>query len=368
MEHTGYFQKLQARERALTLNPGVAGLLNETQGAAFAGRPLAPLLRECLVANVAYAYQHHGFCVFAPSAQALLAAALARDTGLSFDDVSRWLEDVSYALLQDFALLRMLDGEPDWQAVDTAFFRSLCKRAICAEPGETFELGLDGWDMELVAYLRVVSSEALELVRAGADPEDVIRYVGERMDARPDVAVFEEALCECLGELRENPLRLLVWRVECFSSFSDIRQEAKFFVRNDSSQVERHAFELAGFLSALHPHRTENGACLLEESPVTVAQIERALVGRTRGSALFDCGLLREWMRLPDGDTSVDKTARTAALNQILQDCLRLGLVFELVQRTGRTQVRTVKKVGLTRTALGILRPFAASIEQALRR
>ena len=136
MEHTPYFKKLSTKERAQALNPGVAALLAETLGVRFSARPPPPVVREALLANVAYAYQHYGFCVFAPSSQAFLASALQRETGVPFEDVVGWLEETAYALLEDFTILKLLEGEPDWHAVDNAFFKALAKRAVCAEPGE----------------------------------------------------------------------------------------------------------------------------------------------------------------------------------------------------------------------------------------
>lgn len=369
MEHTPYFKKLSAKERALALNPGVSALFRETLASRFMGRVLPVALRETLLVNVGYAYQHYGFCLFAPSAQAFLATSLMRETGLSFDDIAAWLEEIAYALLEDFTILKMLEGEPDWDAVDAAFFRAVAKRTICAEPGETAELGLDCWDGELVAFLRVVASEGLLSLRAGVSLEAIQQIQSERIQARPDAAVFREALLQAFEELQENPLRLLVWRVECFSSFGDIRQEAKFFVRNETSEIERRAFELAGLLSLLHPHRTEDGVRLLEESPVSLAQLEKAVFGQSRSSRFFDCSLLRNWMDLAPTKTGAELQGRTAALSRlafILEESKRLGLVFELSHNVRASSTRQTKKYGLTKTALGILKPFAASISQAL--
>ncbi|MCA2959457.1 MAG: hypothetical protein IOD12_04335 [Silvanigrellales bacterium] len=369
MEHSLYFKKLSTKERALALNPGVAGLFRETLASRFVGRILPTAPRETLLVSVGYAYQHYGFCVFSPSAQAFLATSLMRETGLSFEDIAGWLEEVAYALLEDFTILKMLEGEPDWDSVDVAFFRAVAKRTICAEPGETAELGLDCWDLDLIAFLRLVAAEGLESLRAGVGLETLCTTLSERIQTRPDAAVFREALFSAFEELHENPLRLLVWRVECFSSFCDIRQEAKFFVRNETTQVERRAFELAGLLSLLHPHRTEEGVRLLEESPVTLLQLEKAVFGQSRSSRFFDCSLLRNWMDLDPAGKGTEAQLRVEGLSRlqrILEESKRLGLVFELSQNAQAASARHPKKYGLTKAALGILRPFSSSISQAL--
>jgi hypothetical protein len=377
MEHTQYFKKLADRERALTFNPGVARLLCETLASKFQGRVLPPVIREVCLTNVAHAYRHFGFCMFSPSAQGCLVSSLARETGLRHDDLAGWLEETAYALLEDFTILNLASGEPDWDTVDEAFFRAMAKRVVCAEPGEAVELGLDCWDVELVGVLRVAAASALEKVRAGVPAEEVRSCAFAHVRDRPDATVFAPALTNALSELNENPLRLLVWRVECFSALSASGQGAKLFVRDDSVATERRAFELAGLLSLLLPHRTPEGVRLLEESPVSFAQLEKALLGRSRSSGYFNCSLLRAWMRVGadnadnadesvSGGSSAPRGEPGEQLLRILQDSQRLGLVFEISQRSMRPSSRATKKYGLSKAAMDILRPFAGSISLAL--
>lgn len=350
MEMTDFFKKMALRESALDVNQASAHLLAQSLSET-CERSELPLLQErALIAEVGYAYQHFGFSIFAPMARALLSNALAHRTGVSGALLDSWLETVCYFLLEDFNILKLVDGAPDWDAVDAAFARDLVRRLVCAEKDEAADLGLDIWDEDYVECLRRVAVTALEGVRTAAfsDLEGWCRGALEEFRFAP---VLQPALVASLEELRANPLRLLVWRIECFTTFAETRQEAKFFVREASSAVEGRAYKLAALLALFLPHRTPDGRTLLPASPLTLAQIAKVLRKDAPRNG-FDCSLMRAWLDL-DGDAPAD-------LVLLAKDARALGLMFEVP--TGRGSAA----YGLTKTSLRILKPFQATLAASL--
>ena len=351
MEKKYLFKTLASREKALTINPALAGLLANSFDEVFVpdANGVGAVQKHYLVTEVAYCYQHFGFTLFAPAARALLVPVIAGNCGVMAEPVAIWLESVCYFLLEDFNILRLVEGEPEWSSVDSAFFRDFVRRVICAEQHESGDLGLDCWDAELLERLRTLASDGLEF----AKPEglvDLTHWVNAQASGLPFADDFAKAFVHAFKEIAANPLRLLVWRVESFSSFGEVRQEAKFFVRDTSEVVERKAYQYAALLSLFLPHRAPDGTLLLPESPLTLVQLGRVLKTQ-KLSTWFDCSLLAAWLNL--GET---QGPANVELGVLVRQAVSMGFLFEVP--LGKRQ----KGLGLTKSALKILEPFHSAI------
>lgn len=352
MEKKYSFKTLASREKALQINPALAGLLENVLDDVFVpdANPLGVVQKQYLVTEVAYCYQHFGFTLFAPAARDLLVPQLAACCGVPAEPVAIWLESVCYFLLEDFNILRLVDGEPEWADVDASFFRDFARRVICAEQHESGDLGLDCWESGLLEHLRNLASQGLEFARPDA-LVDLAQWVGAQVEGLPFAAEFAKAFVNAFKEVGSNPLRLLVWRVESFSSFCEVRQEAKFFVRDTSERVERKAYQYASLLSLFLPHRAPDGTLLLPESPLPLTQISKVLKNQ-KPNSWFDCSLLSTWLNIEESQHS--------DLAELVRQAVGMGFLFEVP--LGRRQ----KGYGLTKSALKILEPFHSAISASV--
>ena len=352
MEKSYCFQSLAARENAIRMNPAIAGLLERALDDTFAppASQLGEIQKHFLVTEVACCYQHFGFTLFAPAARELLVPQLAKRIGVLPDPIASWLESVCYFLLEDFNILRLVEGEPEWTSVDNAFFRDLTRRMICAEETETSDLGLDCWGAGLLERLRLLVVQGLELARSEQNSE-IDACVSRLTAGLPYASQFRKSFSNALSEIVSNPLRLLIWRVECFSGFSEVRQEAKFFVREANEILERKAYRHAALLALFLPHTAPDGTLLLPASPLSINQLNKVLKNQ-KVEGWFDCSILTTWLDL-------DK-APMLALADLLKQSVQLGFLFEVP--LGRNQ----KGYGLSKSALKIVEPFRAAISSSV--
>lgn len=351
MQNQDFFKTLALREKALQTNPALGQVLANSLHDTLELAEIVPLQAQYLVIEVGYIYQHFGFCIFAPAGRTLLCETLSASSGLRQEKIANWLESVCYFLLEDFNILRLVDGEPDWKIVDAVFFREFAKRIICAEPGEFSDLGLDCWSPILTRRLRELAAQSIELAR----PETIgslAQTLGAMEVELPYGTQFCESFIACFEEIAANPLRLLVWRVECFTTFADLRQEARIFMRERSALGEHRASMFAALLSLFLPHKTADGIALLPESPLALNQIKTVLSSAFT-SNFFDCTLLRSWLE-------VDDESLDSRLNELVAGALELGLLFHVP--LGRYR----KGFGLSRSALQILAPFHMAITNSL--
>jgi hypothetical protein len=344
-----FFKSLSVRERALSMNHALGQLLGASlRDVSF---PLTPLQTHYLQTEVGYVYQHFGFSVFGPQAIRFLATQLSLCSGVAENALRTWLESVGYTLLEDFNILKIVTGEPDWDAVDRAFFRDFSKRILCAEMGESADLGLDSWNGPLVRELCMRASRWVARAQ-GESLDTILPDVVELLQDVPCGIVLATAIGESLEEVSDNFLQLLVWRVQFLTSFSDVRQEAKFIVRAEGEEPEQLAARFAALLALFVPQEAVDGTMLLPTSPVSVSALA-AILRSDFTSPYFDCDLFRNWLDLSDATLRSD-------LERMMQQGKEAGLLFEVPKgRNGRAY-------GLTLAALRIVSPFREAISNAL--
>jgi hypothetical protein len=346
-----FFKSLSLRERALSMNHALAQLLVDSLRES--SLSLTPLQSNYLLTEVGYVYQHFGFSIFGPQAIRFFATQLSPCSGVAEVPLRQWLESVGYALLEDFNILKIVIGEPDWETVDRTFFRDFSRRLLCAEHGESADLGLDSWNGTLVGDLCAQASRWVE--RAQNESVDtIIADVVEVLRDMPCGLALAMAIGENLESVSDNFLQLLVWRVQFLTSFSDVRQEAKFIVRAEGDEPEQLAARFAALLALFVPQEASDGTTLLPESPVSVSALAAVLRSEFH-SPHFDCDLFRNWLDLSDGSLRSD-------LERMMLQGKEAGLLFEVPKgRNGRAY-------GLTIAALRIVSPFREAISRALLR
>ncbi len=351
MTRKPFFQLLAARERTLCVNHALARLLDGALAEIPELHHLPRLQKNYLVAETSYAYQHFGFSVFGPSARVFLSDQMSICSGVAVESIRTWMELLAYTLLEDFNVLKVVTGEPDWGAVDAAFFGDFSRRVLCSDLGEKSELGLDTWAESFVDDL--CGRAAAWLMRLQTEPLSlVLPDVRKSLADRPFSEHLVQAMTESLEEVSKSTLQILVWRIQFFTSFADIRQEAKFFVRADSEESQICALRVAALLSLLLPHLSGDGSVLLPPSPLTLSQMS-AVLKDEYSSHVFETNLFRNWLALEGKNLA-------AELAPLASRALEAGLIFEV------PATKKSKAYGLSLAGMRILSPFRQAITEAL--
>jgi hypothetical protein len=248
-------------------------------------------------------------------------------------------------------MLKIVTGEPDWSVVDASFFRGFSRRILCSEAGDKADLGLDAWTDGFVEDLCSHSMEWLALMQSSGTSA-ALKQMRVYFDRSEFSQMLFDAIAENLDIVNENSLQILVWRIQFLTSFSDIRQEAKFFMRSDGEEPEAKATRLAALLALLVTHEAENGETLLPPTPLTSQQISNVLKSSFQ-SSYFDTHLFRNWMRVTD-----DSVVRDVAA--LAKEGVEAGLLFEVPNG------KRSKGYGPTLTALRVLAPFQKTVTSAI--
>lgn len=344
------FRYLASGEKALDDNLPLKGLLSEAFQSRFQpDAAFGEIQRAFLLVETATLYQHFGLAMFSPMARELILPLLAARGGFPLEDANRWFDAVFEVVYEDLYILKAIAGEPDATELDTAFAHDFLRRIACSEGSELELLALHSFDSNLVESLRDAVARAV----APTDP-DTPEATSRQLAAacrrlHTPQPVIDSALA-LIQQLQENPLRLLVWRVEYLVSFSDLRLESKVISRTYDGRDDAEVLKVTALLAALLPHQAPDGTFLLPESPLSLSQLESAFFG-TPPSNRFDVSLLRNWLG-PDTDRS--------QLHALLQRAQASGLVLELPVRRN--------KVGyaLSLPALRVLRPYHKAITEQL--
>ncbi len=345
------FKALACHEMSVNSQSDLSFLLRETVSESTGNLVLAgDLQKHYLVTEVLYAYRHLGFLCFGPAARTLLGNHLARMSGLTAVDVEFWLESSCYRLLENFNILRVLVGEPNWELVDQQFFRDFVRRLFCSEISEFDELGLGCWDPELLGLIK--SSLSMGLGEAKSKPFQNPTRIQSELSHIPFQVQLAETISDCFAQIDENPLRFFAWRLQAFVAATGAHPVPQVLIRLEESTAEKRSFRLAALLSLFLPHQSPQGHFLLPESPLRLSQIF-GIFKRNGVHADFDCTAIRNWLD-PQGNTLENELSKT------LEEAISLGLLFQI------PVTKQVQGFGLTTAGLKIAYPFHSAITQAL--
>lgn len=350
MENTNFFLNLSELENSLQRKPALAKLLMKTFEESSLRSVTSTLQRSYLITAFSSVYHHFGFEIFSPLARHLFVPSLANISGTSENFIELWLESLCYQILEDFAVLNITAGEPNWKKVDEAFALDLVKRLLTTELPETRDIGLSQFDQDWVGTAYSISSRLLNRFYAG-DYQQISNELVLLPSALKGGEALQSAFETCFERLRENPLRLLAWRLEAFSAFCEASDEARFFARRSGLETESVANAYAAFMALLLPHVNQSGKTLMPESPVTLKQMLDVL---NSGKAVgFDLSVLRNWLR-------ADERELPLKLGQLARGATKVGLVFEVQIKKNQ------KAYGLSRLAMRILKPFENAIRSVV--
>jgi len=198
--------------------------------------PLAMAFHEASVGSV---YQQFGFSVFSPESRRLLAIAQSRQTRTSHRELLEWMDQAAYQQLADFHVLRYLETEPDWLDLDHSFCTAVVQRLMVTRRPEWDLVGLSHYPSDILNKLMFVIDDQMDRMRRqDAVQSSTERLLEELSSEREDddilrasLDLWGSAIDEILERACQEPLRLLSWRLEAFTTEQQLSHDGRLAVR-----------------------------------------------------------------------------------------------------------------------------------------
>ncbi len=359
MNQTIDFTQLAHWQQSAAKNRALMRVLQECAHETLASE-VTPLSMAFLEASVAAVYQQFGFIVFAPESRRLLSFAQSRQTRLQSRLVSEWLDQSAYQQLADFHVLRYLDSEPDWLNLSQQFCNAVIRRIVVCRPQEWVSIGLEHYPREMLELLmRVVDLQMLGMrqgLQIASGTEVLERAVDNQLHVKesfgPSTELWGKAIDDVLQRVEQDPLALLAWRLEAFSTEKQIVNDASLAVRCLSDEVlQNKALKVIALVVLLAGFEFADSGRVITETPVTFAQLNKSLSGFFARSSqqsriiaeLLGCGA--EGLDLE------------AVLNSVIETGLQLG-VFQWA-----SVAKAQRGLLLTSLAFVILDPYRDLID-----
>jgi len=287
------FTQIANWQRSALKNKALVRVLQESGLEILSGRvtPLAMAFHEASVASV---YQQFGFSVFSPESRRLLAVAQSRQTRISSPVLLEWLDHAAYQQLADFHVLRYLDSEPDWLDLSHEFCISVIKRLVVCRPQEWVAIGLEHYPSELLeVLLRVVDLQMLAM-RQGPNTPSGIEVLAQALLDHPDVEdllhssveIWGHAIDVVLERVARDPLTLLAWRLEAFTTERQLLNDARLALHSASSeQIEQRALKVILVMIMLAGFEFGESGHVVTETPITFTQLNKSIESFFRSGA-----------------------------------------------------------------------------------
>lgn len=352
------FTQLARWQHSAMKNKALLRVLHESAQDIFEGN-CTPLSLGFFEASVAAVYQQFGFVVFSPESRRLLSLELSKQTRIASRLILEWLDQAAYQQLADFHVLRYLDAEPDWLDLSQDFCTAVVKRIVVCRPQEWGAVGLIHYPSEVLSLLmRAIDLQMMSLrqgltVVAGVELLNDLRL---EMTSSPQlsdlpVEVWGRAIDGVLRLIEADPLRLLAWRLEAFSTERQLQNDARLAVIDlSAAELENKSLAVIALTSVLSGIDVADSGVLVSETPVTFASLTKSLA-TLRSSATQQSQLLRGLMGL---------TAPACSLNELVGEILRTGEQLGVFQwaAVGKGQ----RGVLLTSLAFLVLDPYTELI------
>ncbi|NBW81090.1 hypothetical protein EBR21_04980, partial [bacterium] len=253
--------------------------------------PLSLAFHEAAVAAV---FQQFGFIVFAPESRRLLAIEQSRRTHIPSTLLLDWLDQAAYQQLADFHVLRYLESEPDWLILNQEFCTAVVQRIVVCRPTEWTAIGLEHYPSELLnLLLRVVDMQMLAM-RQGIEvlpSSDVLREILSEHSVWREVVSqsyekWGQTIDAVLHRVSLDPLLLLAWRLEAFSTERQLAKDASLAVKTCSpADVERRALSIIALVVLLAGFEFGEDKPVVSETPVTFTALCRTVSGFVFGGS-----------------------------------------------------------------------------------
>ncbi len=355
------FSQLAQWQHSAFKNKALMRVLQESAQETLSGKvtPLAMAFHE---ASVAAVYQQFGFSVFAPESRRLLAVSQSRHTRIASPAILDWLDHAAYQQLADFHVLRYLDSEPDWLELNHAFCISVIKRIVVCRPQEWPLVGLEHYPRELLEMLlRVVDLQMLGMRQQA----EILPGFEVLLRAQGDHPFLSELLQSSLEEwghavdlvlarVAEEPLALLAWRLEAFTTERQLLNDARLAVHSMSpEEIEQRSLRVIVLSVVLSGFDFGQKSAVVVDTPVTFSQLCRSLelyLSSGRESAQMVSAML---------GFKVDKVNLAKCLEEIMSLGEELG-VFRWA-----TVAKNQKGVLLTSLAMQVIEPYRELIESS---
>jgi len=362
--HSIDFRQLAEWQESATRNRALIRVLQESAQETLAGKvtPLAAAFHE---ASVAAVYQQFGFSVFSPESRRLLAISQSRHTRIASHTILDWLDQAAYQQLADFHVLRYLDAEPDWLELSHTFCVSVIKRIVVCRPQEWQAVGLEHYPRELLEMLLRVADLQMLGMRQQAEIlpgfEMLLRAQGDHPLLsellQSSLEQWGHAIDLVLARVAQEPLSLLAWRLEAFTTERQLQNDARLAVQTVSpEEVESTALKVIVMIAALSGFEFGQEKAVVAETPVTFSHLTKALEGfvalqtepARMAALLLNCGVSRHKL--------IQEIEMTLAVGE------QLG-VFKWV-----TLAKNQKAVLLTSLAMQVIEPYRELIESSFGR
>lgn len=355
------FLQLAQWQQSAFKNKALMRVLQESAQETLSGKatPLAMAFHE---ASVAAVYQQFGFSVFAPESRRLLAVSQSRHTRIASPAILDWLDHAAYQQLADFHVLRYLDSEPDWLELNHAFCISVIKRIVVCRPQEWPLVGLEHYPRELLEMLlRVVDLQMLGMRQQA----EILPGFEVLLRAQGDHPLLSELLQSSLEQwghavdlvlsrVAEEPLALLAWRLEAFTTERQLLNDARLAVHSMSpEEIEQRSLRVIVLSVVLSGFDFGQKSAVVVDTPVTFSQLCKSLelyLSSGSESAQMVAAML---------GFNVDKVNLAKCLEEIMSLGEDLG-VFRWA-----TVAKNQKGVLLTSLAMQVIEPYRELIESS---
>ena len=355
------FLQLAQWQQSAFKNKALMRVLQESAQETLSGKatPLAMAFHE---ASVAAVYQQFGFSVFAPESRRLLAVSQSRHTRIASPAILDWLDHAAYQQLADFHVLRYLDSEPDWLELNHAFCISVIKRIVVCRPQEWPLVGLEHYPRELLEMLlRVVDLQMLGMRQQA----EILPGFEVLLRAQGDHPLLSELLQSSLEQwghavdlvlsrVAEEPLALLAWRLEAFTTERQLLNDARLAVHSMSpEEIEQRSLRVIVLSVVLSGFDFGQKSAVVVDTPVTFSQLCKSLelyLSSGSESAQMVAAML---------GFNVDKVNLAKCIEEIMSLGEDLG-VFRWA-----TVAKNQKGVLLTSLAMQVIEPYRELIESS---
>lgn len=359
--HSIDFSQLAHWQQSAFKNKALVRVLHESALETLENKatPLAMAFHE---ASVAAVYQQFGFAVFSPESRRLLAVAQSRQTRIPSHSLLEWLDQAAYQQLADFHVLKYLESEPDWLDLSHDFCISIIKRIVVCRPQEWKQVGLEHYPRELLEMLlRVVDLQMLGM----RQNSEILSGFDVLLRAQGDHPLLNEllntsleqwgrAIDLVLARIAQEPLALLAWRLEAFTTERQILNDARLAVQSLSQEeIELSSLRvimLCVLVSGFHFGQNEP---VIVETPITFSALLKSVDEFINGGSEISV-LVANLLGVGAG---------APKLQECLESALRMGEQIGVFNwaKVSKNQ----KGLLLTTLALQVMEPYQELIERS---
>lgn len=279
------FNQLARWQTSAQKNGALLRVLKESAAEVF-GPCLMPLAMAFHEASIASVYQQFGFVVFSPESRRLLAINQGQQTRTSQTDLLAWLDHAVYQQLADFHVLRYLETEPDWLELNHAFCSSVVKRLMVTRRPEWDSVGLGHFPAQALNTIMVVIEDQMDRMRRHCLEQSGFDRLSHEVAGRaeleailsPSLEIWGRAIDNVLSRACQEPLRMLSWRLEAFTTETQLGHDSRMAVQSmNFEETESKAFRIICLMLVLSGFDFGLQRPVVSETPVSMNALVRGI-------------------------------------------------------------------------------------------